>query len=212
MQNDALKLLVALGYSLFVAFTSLEYFYLIPVMILLWFHRKECFTLLKKVVMLNFFILILVLFVAFENPTMAMELLIRINLILVFTVTLFFRSGGYDIIRGLDALHVSSVFIAVFYFTLIMIEFLRTEVKQMKTTLKARNFHAKTSLLTYQTFGNLFALMFIKAIKKSQELQYTMESRGFNGRIYLRTSSAVTGYDIMMVLLLLGMFMLKGLM
>lgn len=197
MKNDALKLLVALSYSFFVAFSSLEYFYSLPLLVVLWLHKKECHKIIPKVLLLNFFILFLVLFVAFQNQTMAIELLIRTNMILLFTITLFFNSKGYDIIRGLDALKISPIFITVFYFTLTMIQFLRAEVLQMKTTLKARSFQAKTSLFTYQTFGNVFAMMLIKALKKSQELHCTMKSRGFNGKIPLLTSNTVSWEDIL---------------
>lgn len=210
MHNDALKLLVALVYSLLVAFTSLEYFYILPVLLGLFFERKQLTKILKKVVFLNSFIVFLVLFVAFQNHLMALELFVRINCILLFTATLFFKSKGYDIIRGLDTLRVSPLFITVFYFTLSMIEFLTLELKNQKNTLKARGFTANTSMYSYQTFGNLFAMMFIKAFKKSQELQYSMQSRGFNGRIYLLTSNRVLFADILMCAVVLAVIILKG--
>lgn len=210
MQNDVLKLLVVLGYSFFVAFSSLEYFYGLPLLIVLWLHKKQCHKIIKKVLVLNFFILFLVLFVAFQNQTMAIELLLRTNLILLFTITLFFNSKGYDIIRGLDGLRVSPIFITVFYFTLTMIQFLRLEILQMKSTLKARNFQANTSLFAYQTFGNVFAMMLIKALKKSQELHYTMRSRGFNGKIPLITSHRVSWKDILICGMVVLMMMIKG--
>lgn len=210
MHNDALKLLVALVYSLFVAFTSLEYFYILPILVGLFFERKQLTKILKKVVVLNFFIVFLVLFVAFQNHLMALELLVRINCILLFTATLFFKSKGYDIIRGLDMLRVSPLFITIFYFTLSMIEFLTLELKNQKDTLKARGFTANTSMYSYQTFGNLFAMMFIKAFKKSQELQYSMQSRGFNGKIYLLTSNRVIFADILMCGVVITVIIIKG--
>lgn len=210
MHNDALKLLVTLVYSFLVAFTSLEYFYIVPILIVLFLERKQLIKILKKVVLLNFFIVLLVVFVAFQNHLMAVELLVRINCILLFTTALFFKSYGYDIIRGLDTLRVFPMFITVFYFTLNMIEFLMLELKNQKNTLKARGFRANTSLYSYQTFGNLFAMMFVKAFKKSQELQYSMQSRGFNGRIYLLTSNTVLFGDILVCVAVLAVVIIKG--
>lgn len=210
MQNNALKLLVSLIYSLFVAFTSLEYFYVLPILVGLFFERKHLLKILKKVVLLNFFILFLVLFVAFQDQFMAFELWVRINCILLFTATLFFKSKGYDIIRGLNSLRVSPMFITVFYFTLSMIEFLTLELKNQKNTLKARGFRANTSMYSYQTFGNLFAMMLIKAFKKSQELQYSMQSRGFNGQIYLLTSNRVLFSDILICIVVVAVMVIKG--
>lgn len=100
MQNDVLKLLVVLGYSFFVAFSSLEYFYGLPLLIVLWLHKKECHKIIKKVLVLNFFILFLVIFVAFQNQTMAIELLLRTNLILLFTITLFLTQKDMILFEG----------------------------------------------------------------------------------------------------------------
>jgi cobalt/nickel transport system permease protein len=211
MQNDALKLIVTLVYSFLVAFTPLEYYYYgLPVLLILFIERKHLQKIIKKVVLLNFFVLFLALFVAFENTTMALELFIRINCILLFTATLFFKSKGYDIIRGLNTLKISPLFITIFYFSLNMIEFLSNEVKSQKETLKVRGFKANTSLFTYQTFGNIFALMFIKALKKSQELQYSMQSRGFNGKIYLLTSNKITLNDIAVCGAMVSIVLIKG--
>lgn len=211
MQNDALKLIVTLVYSFLVAFTSLEYYYALPVALMFLIERKHLQKIIKKVVLLNFFIVFLALFVAFENTTMALELFLRINCILLFTTALFFKSKGYDIIRGLHTLKVSSLFITIFYFTLTMIEFLTNEVKSQKETLKVRGFKANTSLFTYQTFGHIFALMFIKALKKSQELQYSMQSRGFNGQIYLLTSNKIALIDFVMCGVVGSLVLVKGL-
>ncbi len=211
MQNNALKLLVCLAYSLLVAFSSLEYFYSLPLFLLLFIERKEIKKVFKKLIVLNFFILFLVVFVAFENRILAQELFIRVNMILLFTLCLFFKSKGYDIIRGLNMLKVSPLFITIFYFTLSMIDFLNQELKAVKTTLKARSFKANTSLFSYQTFGNVFGMMFIKAFKKSQELQYSMQSRGFHGQIYLISNNQINDMDILVVSSVIGMYILKGL-
>lgn len=211
MHNDALKLIVTLVYSFLVAFTHLEYYYALPVLLMLFIERKHFPKIIKKVVLLNFFIVFLALFVAFENTTMALELFLRINCILLFTTALFFKSKGYDIIRGLNTLKVSPLFITIFYFSLNMIEFLSNEVKNQKETLKVRGFKANTSLYAYQTFGNIFALMFIKALKKSQELQYSMQSRGFNGKIYLLTSNTIARNDMVVCGAIVSVVLIKGL-
>ncbi|MFA7084436.1 MAG: hypothetical protein WC141_07875, partial [Arcobacteraceae bacterium] len=159
MQNEALKLIVILLFSSWVAFTPLKILYVCPLLFLVFIERKYFILILKKLILLNIFTLFLVLFVAFENIFMALELFGKINLILLFTLMLFSQSKGYDIIRGLSYFKVHPLFIALFYFTLKMIEFLVQEVIETKNRLKSRGFHANTSLFSYQTFGNIFALM-----------------------------------------------------
>ncbi len=210
MQNDALKLLVALAYSVLVAFTNLEYYYIVPLIVLLLIEKKYLRKIVKKVVLLNVFTIFLAIFVSLQNQQMAIELFIRVNLILFFTTTLFFHSQGFDIVRGLNALRVSPLFVSIFYFTLTVIIFLKNEIKNKKNSLKLRGFKANTSMFSYSTFGNIFALLFIKALKKSQELQYCMQSRGYEGKIYLINSNKVNKADILLCFLIVSMFIIKG--
>ena len=185
MNNQALKLIVSLVFSAFLAFTSLEFIYLIPILILLFIEKLYFLKILKRVVLLNFFILFLVLFVYFQNPKEALELFFRTNLILLFNMALFFESKGYDIARGFSALKFPAKFISIFYFTISLIEYLFMEFKALKKSLKLRGFNQKISFFTYQTYGNIFAMMFIKAIKKAEDMNINMQTRGFKGEIYL---------------------------
>ena len=73
MNNEAIKLIVSVLFSFFVAFTSLEYFYILPVLLVLIYEKKDLIKLFKKLFLLNFFILTLVLFVAFQDHKIAIE-------------------------------------------------------------------------------------------------------------------------------------------
>ena len=79
----------------------------------------------------------------------------------------------------------------MFYFSLTLINFLTKDFKETKNTLKARGFKSKGSLFTYQTYGNIFGMIFIKALKKSEDMRYSMVSRGFENRIYFLSSDAI---------------------
>ena len=198
MQNEALKLIVVIVFSSLVTFTPLKLLYFLPLFVLLIIERKQFLLVFKKLLFLNLFTIFLVLFVAFENLYMAVELFCKINLILFFTLMLFSKSKGYDIIRGLNFFKVSPLFISLFYFTIKMIEFLIFEIREMKNSLTCRGFNANTSLFSYKTFGYLFALLLIKAIKKSEELYICMQARGFSGEIYLNPIQSINRYDIVL--------------
>ncbi len=176
--KESLILINSLLYSFIVAFSTFDYVFLIPLLLVLFFEKEHIFKIFKKLILLNSFIVILVIFVYFQNPTQAWELLIKTNLILLFNITLFHKSKGYDIVRGLDALQFPSKIVSVFYFTLSLINYLILDFKETKNTLKARGFQNNTSMFTYQTYGNIFAMIFIKALKKSEDMQYSMDARG----------------------------------
>lgn len=209
MNNEAIKLIVSLLFSFFVAFTSLEYFYILPVLLVLIFERKDVIKILKKLFLLNFFIIILVIFVLFQNSQMAIELFLRTNLILLFNITIFYKSKGFDIVRGFNSLRVSPKFISIFYFTICLIEYLLKEFKNIKNSLKARGFKAQTSMFVYQTFGNIFAMIFIKAIKKSQDMRLSMIARGFNSQIFLLENNKISPKDILVLFFILSIFLIK---
>lgn len=209
MNNEAIKLIVSLLFSFFVAFTSLEYFYILPVLLVLIYERKDVIKIFKKLFLLNFFIIVLVIFVLFQNSQMAIELFLRTNLILLFNITIFYKSKGFDIVRGFNTLKVSPKFISIFYFTICLIEYLLKEFKNIKNSLKARGFKAQTSMFVYQTFGNIFAMMFIKAIKKSQDMRLSMIARGFNSQIFLLENNKISQKDILVLFFILSIFLIK---
>jgi cobalt/nickel transport system permease protein len=209
MNNEAVKLVVSLLFSFLLAFSSLEYFYILPILAVLFYEQKNIIKIFKKLILLNIFIIFLVLFVSFQDLQMAIELFLRTNLILLFNITIFYKSKGYDIVRGFNTLKVSSKFISIFYFTISLIEYLFIEFKNIKNSLKARGFNAKTSMFVYETFGNIFAMMFIKAIKKSEDMRLSMIARGFNSQIFLLETNEISKKDIFVLSLVGIIFLIK---
>jgi cobalt/nickel transport system permease protein len=191
MINASFALITSFVFSFFVAFTALEYFYVLPLIYVLFLQRQWLVSILKKWLVLNLFILFLVLFVYFQNPNEALILLVRTNMILLFNLSLFYHSKGFDIVRGLLALKFPNIFVSVFYFTLVMIQQLFKELKQIKMALTARGFQPKSNGFTYEVFGNMFAMMFIKAIKKANSLNESMLLRGFSGQMYLLSQNKI---------------------
>lgn len=209
MNNQALKLLASFLYSGLVAFFSLDFIYLLPILIVLYFEKEYFFGILKKLFLLNFFIFVLVIFVAFQDINKAVELFFRTNLILLFNLTLFYKSKAYDIVRGLYSLKSPAVLISVSYFTISLIEYLTAEFTNIKTTLKLRGFSAKTSVFTYKTYGNIFALMFIKAFKKADDMNDSMKARGYKGEIFLLKSNDISSKDILLISIIIMLILLK---
>lgn len=195
MTKEAISLITAFLYSILVAFFQLNYFVLFPIFIVLIKEKDYIFNIFKKLFFLNFFIIVLVLFVLFQNKAEAIELFIRTNLILLFSISLFYKSKGYDIVRALDSLKFPSKLVSVFYFTISLIDYLLIDLKKTKNSLKARGFRANTSMFTYQTYGNIFAMIFIKALKKSEDMKYSMNARGFEDRIYFLSSNKIGFFE-----------------
>ncbi len=128
---------------------------------------------------------------------------------MLFNLALFFNSYGYDVVRGLKILKFPSSFVSSTYFALKMIDYLSNSFKDIKDTLKARGFRANTSLFTYEVFGNIFGMLFVKVIMKSQKLKETFEVRGFYKEIYLNDEFNINKVDFTLVFLLILMITIK---
>ncbi len=200
MNKEALLLINAFLYSFLVAFFEFSYIFLFPLVFVLYMGKSDILKIFKKLFFLNFFIIVLVVFLFFQNKQEALELFIRTNLILLFNLTLFYKSRGYDIVRGLDALKMPFKIVSVFYFTISLIDYLLLDLKKTKDSLKARGFRANTSIFTYQTYGNIIAMIFIKALKKSEDMKYSMNARGFEDRIYFLNSSKIEFFEKLLFL------------
>ena len=124
MNKESITLISAFLYSMVVAFSTLDIVFIVPVLIILFVEKQNLKGIFKKLFFLNFFIIVLVLFVLVQDKQQAIELLIRTNLILLFNISMFFKSKGYDIVRGLDSLKLPSKVVSVFYFTLSLIDYL----------------------------------------------------------------------------------------
>jgi cobalt/nickel transport system permease protein len=79
--------------------------------------------------------------------------------------------------------------------------------KEIKNSLKSRGFRSSTSLFTYQTYGNIFALIFIKAIKKSEDMRCSMTTRGFENKIYFLKSDKIAAFEIVLFLFMVIIYL-----
>lgn len=198
--NASILLICAFMYSLFMSFNQIELLYFLPIIYMMFCEYKKLFESIKKLLFLNFFIVMIFIVLAIQGDiNEALNIYIRTNMIIFFNLLLYASSNGFDIVRALNELRFPKRFVSSVYFTLKMIQTLSDEFKQIKATLKARGFHARTSFFTYETYGNLFGHIFIKSIRKSMALNDSFKLRGFHGRIYLINQNRLSLYDVILV-------------
>ncbi|WP_418186683.1 CbiQ family ECF transporter T component [Aliarcobacter lanthieri] len=198
--NPAISLILSFLYSLLLSFSNVEIYFLIPIIFLFFINFNNLFKILKKLFLLNIFIVVLSLFLYIEtNFYEAINLFIRVNLIILFNLLLFFNSKGFDIVRGFYILKFPNKFVSTLYFTIKMIFELSLDIQNIKNSLITRNFKAKTNMFTYKTFGNIFGLLFVKSISRAMNLKSTFELRHFKGDIFLSDDFIVCKYDIILI-------------
>ena len=205
--NSSVMLGVAFAYSIFMSFKSIELFYFLPIFYVAFFEYKNLGKILKKLLFLNLFLIMIFIVLSLQGSFEdALTIYLRSNMIILFNLTLFSCSNGFDIVRALNELRFPKKFVSSVYFTLKMIQTLNDEFVKMRATLKARGFHARTSFFTYETYGNLFGHIFIKSIRKANALQDSFSLRGFDGRIYLISSTKINLYDVGLLFLVVMLY------
>lgn len=200
--NASILLISAFLYSVFMSFNQIEIVYFIPIVYMCICRYTTLFHIIKKLIFLNLFIIMIFIVLAMQgNIEEAMNIYIRTNMIIFFNLLLFSHSNGFDIVRALNELRFPTKLVSSVYFTLKMITILKDEFVKIKQTLKTRGFHAKSNLFTYETYGNLFGHIFIKAIRKSQALNDSFLLRGFTGKIYLSSENKISLKDVILLFL-----------
>ncbi|MDN5097046.1 energy-coupling factor transporter transmembrane component T [Aliarcobacter butzleri] len=208
--NPAISLICAFIFTLVVSFSDFNIYFLLPIIFLVAVNFSNSLEVLKKLLFLNLFIFTIFIFVWFQADFYeAINIYLRTNIIIFFNLLLFFDSKGLDIIRGFFLLNFPKRFISAFYFTWKMIIELQNEFKNIKISLVSRNFSNKTSLFTYQTYGNILGLLFIKSMQKAQNLKDSFDLRGFNGEIYLNSDFSLSKYDYILLFITIFTLILK---
>lgn len=208
--NPVISLLCTFIYSLIVSFTQFEYIFVLPILYILFLNRNDIVYILKKLFALNLFVFLLFLTLLISSEfDSALNIYVRINAILLFNISIFYSSNGYDLVRGLNMLNFPKKFISTMYFTIKMIEYLNSDIKNIFNTLKTRGFKAKNSLFVYETFGNIIGMLFVRVIRKAESLKNTFLTRSFDGDIYLINNYKISKNDYILSFMIITVFIYK---
>lgn len=208
--NASTLLISAFIYSIFISFSDIEIIYLIPILYMMICEYKNLVKSIKKLIFLNLFIVMIFIILTLQGDiNEALNIYLRTNMIIFFNLLLYSSSNGFDIVRALNELHFPKHLVSSMYFTLKMIQTLNNEFKQIKTTLRARGFHATTTLFTYETYGNIFGQIFVNSIQRSIALNNSFKLRGFQGSIYLMNQNKISFYDVVLVASIFLIIILK---
>lgn len=186
--NPSLSLIFALIYSLLIAlresFTPLD---LLPIVFLMWLHRHVLGAIFKRLLLAQTFLLFLAasVWLLGSDGQTALLILLRSSLIVSFNLLLFWQRDGLFIYRGFFHLRFPAPFLSLLFFAVKQIEILRSELSQLTTALKARNFRKTTSMHTYRTFANLIGMLLYRSFYRAEQLSDALRTRHYQGKVYL---------------------------
>ncbi|MCZ4283024.1 cobalt ECF transporter T component CbiQ [Kiloniella laminariae] len=166
------------------------------------FARLPIWTTVRKVVVVDSFILVLVLTLPFTMPGevifsfwgweasreglfRAAEVGLKANAILFSLMALIGIMEPSVLGHALYRLKIPIKLVHLFLFTVRYIDVFYKEYKTMRMAMKARGFVPRTDLHTLRSIGYLVGMMLVRSLERSDRIMEAMKCRGFDGRFYI---------------------------
>lgn len=168
---------------------------------------------LKRMAMMDGFILFMLVLLPFSMPGEAMftlfgfpaswqglwkavEIALTANAVILSLMVLVGTLEPVTLGHALYHLRVPETLVHLLMFTIRYIEVLREEYLRLRAAMKIRGFRPRSSWHTYRSFGYLVGMMLVRAIERSERILGAMKCRGFSGRMLLLQQFALKGRDI----------------
>jgi cobalt/nickel transport system permease protein len=186
--------------------------------LLAWFARLPVIATIKKLLVMDGFIVILLATLPFTTPgthwfsfagiqasqeggRLAAQIVLTANAIMLSFLALVASMNPSTIARGLGRLGCSEKFVQLLLFTIRYIETLRREYQRLRTAMKARAFRPQSNIHTWRSFGYLAGMLLVRSLDRADRVLAAMKCRGFRGSFPIaKTEAGVTLAD--------GLFML----
>lgn len=167
-------------------------------------NKEAIFVTLKRVALLNVFIIMVALSAIInEDYNLALLLYLRANAILLFTLLLFYNKDLFDIANATQRLGISAKFSSLLFFVAKFIVIIKEEFSITKKVMKTRNFRVKSNVFSYKIYANVIGVMIVKCFDKAEKLKNSMILRNFQGKIYLTKKEKFTKLDMILFIIII---------
>ena len=203
--DPRVKLIVGLFFSFLIALSNelkvLSLFFTAAVIIII-SVKIEFKYILKRLLLLNIFIIFIWIFIPFTFPgnevftvwqfsaskagiIYALKITLRSNSIILLVISLLSTSRVLDLIHAMSRLKVPAKLIYLFFFVYRYLHVIKEEFNTIHNAMLLRGFKAKTNLHTYKSYAYLIAILLIKSHERSQKVYQAMVCRGFKGNFVI---------------------------
>lgn len=167
---------------------------------------------LKRLLAVDFFIIVMLLMLPFTVPGetlwrlgsltishegfgLAVGIALKANAVALVLLTLV---GTLDIVTLGHALHhlrVPDKLVHLLLFTVRYVEVLHAEYRRLRAAMTARAFRPRSDRHTWSSIGYLFGILLVRSLERSERILAAMKCRGFQGRYYLLDHFTMTHRD-----------------
>lgn len=176
---------------------------------------------LKRMAMMDGFILFMLVLLPFTMPGDAMftlwgfpaswqglfkavEIALTANAVILALMVLVGTLEPVTMGHALHKLRCPETLVHLLMFTIRYIEVLREEYMRLRAAMKVRGFRPKSNWHTYRSFGYLVGMMLVRAIERSERILGAMKCRGFSGQILLLHDFKMVRADYLFAVALIG--------
>ncbi|SNY93550.1 cobalt/nickel transport system permease protein [Cohaesibacter sp. ES.047] len=175
--------------------------------------RLPFWSTLKRVAMMDSFIIFLIVMLPFTTPGVAMFtvwgfpasyeglyaaviILLKANSIVMATLALIGTLEAVTLGHALSRLKVPDRLVHLLLFTVRYIDVLHAEYQRLRTAMKCRGFAPGNNLHTYRTVGYLVGMLLIRSLERSERIMKAMKCRGFHGQFHLLDNMQFSRLDV----------------
>ena len=182
-----LKVILAVLVSICVALVNsfpIQLFLLAYAIVLALISRVPMIALLKRLALIDGFVLTLWLTLPFfceDGVRTAAIITVRVHAAILAFISLLQTTSMPEILEALDQLHFPRKLIVLLHFTYRYIHVLADEAIKIYQSMTLRGFEPSIKFSALRTYGNLVGILVVKGTMRSQRVYNAMLLRGFNG-------------------------------
>nr|WP_321257124.1 cobalt ECF transporter T component CbiQ [uncultured Pseudodesulfovibrio sp.] len=180
--------------------------------LLIFIARLKLAQVLKRLMVVNTFILFLWAFLPFSLPgnplwsigpfnattqgvNLALLITIKSNAIVLTLMALMGTISVQNLGPAIQQLGIPHKLCHILLFTYRYIFVIHQEYRTMRTAMQARGFKPKTNAHTYRSYAWLVGMLLVKSWDRAERVQGAMRCRGFHGRFYSLTKFSTKSTD-----------------
>jgi cobalt/nickel transport system permease protein len=184
----------------------------------------------RRLLLLEGFMLVLLLFLPFSVPgetlfqlgpfmasqegmNHALLILFRANAVVISLLALLGTLEPVVLGHALSRLGVPDKLVHLFLFTVRYIDVVHREYQRLRQAMRARAFVPRSDLHTWRTLGWLTGMLLVRSLERSRRILAAMKCRGFDGRLYLlgryHWQAMDSYFGVIAASLLLGLLLLE---
>lgn len=228
--DPRVKILIFALFSVLCAVTSgikTPTLFLLYSFILLLIARLKIKSVLARLLIANFFIAFIWLFlpltypgnshiklgsiiISHEGLIYALSITMKCNAIIISTITLLSTSSIFSIAHAMLHLKIPKKLVTVFFLFYRYITVIHEEYLKIKKAIALRGFVPKTNIHTYKTYAYMVGGMLIKSYERADEIYKAMLCRGFKGyfplfeHFHIRKIDIIFGFISILIFILIG--------